>query len=150
MLFRSSICLDYHIKKCEGPCEGLVSQDDYQEMVDRIEDFMKGKTKKTESHIVELMNQASINQQYEEAAMYRDQLDAIRSFKERQSHVATDFEERDVIALAREDNLGIAVIIRIRNGRIFSLDKLYVQALDENYDLSLQEVILIFYMYHDF
>ena len=54
---------------------------------------MKGKTKKTESHIAELMNQASINQQYEEAAIYRDQLDAIRSFKERQSHVATDLRK---------------------------------------------------------
>ena len=145
-----SICLDYHIKKCEGPCEGLVSQDDYQEMVDRIEDFMKGKTKKTESHIVELMNQASINQQYEEAAMYRDQLDAIRSFKERQSHVATDFEERDVIALAREDNLGIAVIIRIRNGRIFSREKLSLQGLDENDDATLKTVISRFYMDSDF
>ena len=145
-----SICLDYHIKKCEGPCEGLVSQDDYQGMVDRIEDFMKGKTKKTESHIVELMNQASINQQYEEAAMYRDQLDAIRSFKERQSHVATDFEERDVIALAREDNLGIAVIIRIRNGRIFSREKLSLQGLDENDDATLKTVISRFYMDSDF
>ena len=145
-----SICLDYHIKKCEGPCEGLVSQDDYQGMVDRIEDFMKGKTKKTESHIVGLMNQASINQQYEEAAMYRDQLDAIRSFKERQSHVATDFEERDVIALAREDNLGIAVIIRIRNGRIFSREKLSLQGLDENDDATLKTVISRFYMDSDF
>jgi excinuclease ABC subunit C len=145
-----SICLDYHIKKCEGPCEGLVSQDDYQGMVDRIEDFMKGKTKKTESHIVELMNQASINQQYEEAAMYRDQLDAIRSFKEKQSHVATDFEERDVIALTREDNLGIAVIIRIRNGRIFSREKLSLQGLDENDDATLKTVISRFYMDSDF
>ena len=145
-----SICLDYHIKKCEGPCEGLVSQDDYQEMVDRIEDFMKGKTQKTESHIAELMNQASTSQQYEEAAMYRDQLDAIRSFKERQSHVATDFEERDVIALAREENLGIAVIIRIRNGRIFSREKLSLQGLDENDDATLKTVILRFYMDSDF
>ena len=49
------LCLDYHIKKCEGPCEGLVSQTHYQDMVDRIEDFMKGKTKRTESYITDLM-----------------------------------------------------------------------------------------------
>ena len=144
------LCLDYHINKCEGPCEGLVSQDHYQEMVDRIEDFMKGKTKRTEAHITVLMKEASSNQKYEEAAMYRDQLEAMRSFKERQSHVATDFEERDVVALAREDNLGVAVIIRIRNGRIFSREKLSLQGLDENDGATLQTVISRFYMDSDF
>jgi excinuclease ABC subunit C len=144
------LCLDYHINKCEGPCEGLVSQDHYQEMVDRIEDFMKGKTKRTEAHITVLMKEASSNQKYEEAAMYRDQLEAMRSFKERQSHVATDFEERDVVALAREDNLGVAVIIRIRNGRIFSREKLSLQGLNENDGATLQTVISRFYMDSDF
>ena len=144
------LCLDYHINKCEGPCEGLVSQDHYQEMVDRIEEFMKGKTKRTEAHITVLMKEASSNQKYEEAAMYRDQLEAMRSFKERQSHVATDFEERDVVALAREDNLGVAVIIRIRNGRIFSREKLSLQGLDENDGATLQTVISRFYMDSDF
>ena len=144
------LCLDYHIKKCEGPCEGLVSQDHYQEMVNRIEDFMKGKTKQTETYISELMKNASLNKKYEEAIIYRDQLDAMRSFKEKQSHVATDFEERDVIALVREDNLGVAVIIRIRNGRIFSREKLSLQGLDENDGVTLQTVISRFYMDSDF
>ena len=144
------LCLDYHIKKCEGPCEGLVSQDHYQEMVNRIEDFMKGKTKQTETYISELMKNASLNKKYEEATIYRDQLDAMRSFKEKQSHVATDFEERDVIALVREDNLGVAVIIRIRNGRIFSREKLSLQGLDENDGVTLQTVISRFYMDSDF
>ena len=145
-----SLCLDYHIKKCEGPCEGLVSQEHYQEMVDRIEEFMKGKTKKTESYITALMKEASTHQNFEEAAMYRDQLEAIQSFKDRQSHVATDFEERDVIVLAREDNLGVAVIIRVRNGRIFSREKLSLQGLDEQEDHTLQTVISRFYMDSDF
>ena len=144
------LCLDYHIKRCEGPCEGLVSQDNYQEMVNRIEDFMKGKTKSTEAFINDLMHKSSTNQKYEEAAMYRDQLYAMRSFKEKQSHVATDFEERDVIALVREDNLGVAVIIRIRNGRIFSREKLSLRGLDENDKATLQTVISRFYMDSDF
>lgn len=144
------LCLDYHIKKCEGPCEGLVSQSHYQDMVNRIEDFMKGKTKKSETYISELMETASQNKQYEEAAIYRDQLEAMKSFKERQSHVATDFEERDVIALAREHNLGVAVIIRIRNGRIFSREKVSLQGLDENDGTTLQTVITRFYMDSDF
>jgi len=147
---RVKLCLDYHIKKCEGPCEGLVSLDHYNNMVDRIESFMRGKTKETELYITQLMKDASSKQQYEEAAIYRDQLDAIRSFREKQSQVATDFEERDVIALAREDNIGVAVIIRIRNGRIFSREKLSLQGLSDKDGKTIQTVITRFYLDSDF
>jgi len=145
-----SLCLDYHIKKCEGPCEGLVSQGKYLEMVKRIEEFMKGKTELTESYISDMMKEASSKQNYEEAAMYRDQLNAILSFKEKQSHVATDFEERDVIALAREGSLGVAVVLRIRNGRIFSRDKLSLKQLDDNDETTLKTIVTRFYMDSDF
>ena len=145
-----SLCLDYHIKKCEGPCEGLVSNEKYQSMVSRIEDFMKGKTALTESYLVDMMKQASESHKYEEAAIYRDQINAIKSFKEKQNLVATDFEERDVIALAREGNVGIAVVLRIRNGRIFSRDKLSLKQLNDDEPSILKTIITRFYMDSDF
>ena len=140
------LCLDYHIKKCEGPCEGLVSGEHYQEMIDRIDRFMRGKTKETENYITEQMRIASSAMRYEEAAMYRDQLEAILSFTERQSQVAADFEDRDVFALSREGNLGVVVIIRIRNGRIFSREKISMQRLDEKDSGTMKLVITRFYM----
>ena len=140
------LCLDYHIKKCEGPCEGLVSREHYQEMIDRIKKFMRGKTKETEDYITEQMRFASTAMRYEEAGMYRDQLEAILSFTERQSQVALDFEDRDVFALAQEGNLGIVVIIRIRNGRIFSREKISLQRLDKKDSDTMKSVITHFYM----
>ena len=140
------LCLDYHIKKCEGPCEGLVSGEHYQEMIDRIDRFMRGKTKETENYITEQMRIASSAMRYEEAAMYRDQLEAILSFTERQSQVAADFEDRDVFALSREGSLGVVVIIRIRNGRIFSREKISMQRLDEKDSGAMKLVITRFYM----
>ena len=140
------LCLDYHIKKCEGPCEGLVSGEHYQEMIDRIDRFMRGKTKETENYITEQMRIASSAMRYEEAAMYRDQLEAILSFTERQSQVAADFEDRDVFALSREGSLGVVVIIRIRNGRIFSREKISMQRLDEKDSGTMKSVITRFYM----
>ena len=145
-----SICLDYHIKKCEGPCEGLVSREKYSDMVNRIEDFMKGKTKPTEEHIKKLMIAASNNQNYEEAKIYRDQLESIFEFKKKQSLVATDFVERDVIVLSKEDDFGIAVILRIRNGRIFSRDKLSFKKLDINDGVNIRTIIMSFYLDSDF
>ena len=145
-----SLCLDYHIKKCEGPCEDLVSNEKYRSMVSRIEDFMKGKTALTESYILDMMKKASKNHKYEEAAIYRDQINAINSFKEKQNLVATDFEERDVIALEREGSLGIAVVLRIRKGRIFSRDKLALKQLNDDQSSILKTIITRFYMDSDF
>ena len=145
-----SLCLDYHIKKCEGPCEGLVSKVQYLTMIDRIEDFLKGRTKITESYLNEMMMMASEGQKYEEAAMYRDQLNAIESFKSKQSHVATDFTERDVITLAKEGSLGVAVVLRIRNGKIFSRDKLLLKQLSQDDGVTMKTVIMRFYMDSDF
>ncbi|SVC65468.1 uncharacterized protein METZ01_LOCUS318322, partial [marine metagenome] len=140
------LCLDYHIRKCEGPCEGLVSMEHYQEMIDRIDQFMRGKTKETEDYITEQMQNASTSMRYEEAAMYRDQLEAIRSFNERQSKVSAEFEDRDVFALAQEGGLGVVVIIRIRSGRIFSREKISLQRLDEKDSYTMKTVITRFYM----
>ena len=145
-----SICLDYHIKKCEGPCEGLVSREKYSDMVTRIEDFMKGKTKITEDHIKKLMIAASDNQNYEDATIYRDQLESIFEFKKKQSLVATDFIERDVVVLSKDDDFGIAVILRIRNGRIFSRDKLSFTKLDLDDGNNIRTIITRFYLDSDF
>tara|TARA_B110000459_G_C16616275_1_gene499051 strand:+ start:56 stop:1885 length:1830 start_codon:yes stop_codon:yes gene_type:complete len=145
-----SICLDYHIKKCEGPCEGLVTQIEYLKMVNRIEDFMKGKTKITEDHITKLMIKAAENQNFEEAALYRDQLSSITSFKNKQSLVATDFVERDVIVLVKKEDFGIAVILRIRNGRIFSRDKISLKQLDSDDSVNLRTIVTSFYLDSDF
>jgi len=126
------LCLDYHIRKCEGPCAGLVSEEHYREMVQRIEIFLKGKTRDTETFIKDKMLLASQEQRFEDAGVFRDQLEAIQSFKDRQRKIAANFDDRDVFALARDDQLGIVTIIRIRSGRIFSREKISLQSMDDN------------------
>ena len=145
-----SVCLDYHIKKCEGPCEGLVSENDYKAMIKQVESFLQGRTKETESYIHEQMKKASSNMRYEDAGIYRDQLHAINQFKKRQSKVAADFEDRDVIALAKEEDFAIAVVVRIRNGRITSREKLSLQNLHEDDAKIMETVISRFYLESDF
>ena len=144
------LCLDYHIRKCEGPCAGLVSEEHYREMVQRIEIFLKGKTRDTETFIKDKMLLASQEQRFEDAGVFRDQLEAIQSFKDRQRKIAANFDDRDVFALARDDQLGIVTIIRIRSGRIFSREKISLQSMDDNDEKTLQTVITRFYMNSDF
>ena len=144
------LCLDYHIKKCEGPCEGLVTQKHYNEMIANIISFLHGKTKSSELYIRDQMELASSQMRYEDAGIFRDQLEAIKEFKKKQLRVNADFDDRDVIALSKENDFGIVVIVRIRNGRITSREKLSMSNLDENDGATIKTVITQFYLNTDF
>ena len=144
------LCLDYHIKKCEGPCEGIVSRDHYNAMIERVIKFLQGRTKETEDYVRKQMDIAAADLRYEDAAMYRDQYNAIRRFKERQRKVAADFDDRDIFALARKDDIGVMTVLRVRNGRIFGREKISLQNLDEDESAVFASVISRFYMDTDF
>jgi len=144
------LCLDYHIKKCEGPCQGLVSKNDYSAMIKRVVQFLHGKTKETEIYIHKQMSVAADEARYEDAAMYRDQLAAINSFKVKQRKVAADFDNRDVFSMAKQDNMCITVIVRIRNGRIHSREKISINIGDESDEDIFESVITQFYLHSDF
>ena len=139
------LCLDYHINKCEGPCEGIVSQEEYDGMIKRVIEFLHGNTSVTEDYIAKQMEIASKEKRYEDAALARDQLTAVRDFKARQRKITANFTDRDVFALAREENLGIMVIVRIRQGRLFSREKISFQGLDDDSSV-LKSIITRFYM----
>tara|TARA_Y100001980_G_C14546280_1_gene326278 strand:- start:823 stop:2496 length:1674 start_codon:yes stop_codon:yes gene_type:complete len=145
-----SLCLDYHINKCQGPCEGLVSKTHYLQMIKRVEEFIRGRTKGTVLHIKKLMLKASNEQKYEIAAMYRDQLTDIKLFHEKQTVTGSNFDDRDVIALANNQSIGIAVILRIRNGRIISREKLSLINLDVSPKKNMATVVTRFYLDSDF
>lgn len=144
------LCLDYHINKCEGPCEGLVSKEYYGKMINRVKLFLLGKTRETEIFIKKEMELASSELRFEDAVMYRDQLQAIISFREKQRKIAADFHDRDVFALAQQDKLGIMVVVRIRSGRIFSREKIYLQKLDDKQSSIFESVLTQFYLDTDF
>ena len=145
-----SLCLDYHIKKCQGPCEGMVTKIDYNNMIKQVIQFLQGRTKQTESYIQNQMGKASSEMRFEDAGMFRDQLHAIGKFKEQQRKVAADFEDRDVFALAKEEDYGIAVIVRIRNGRIASREKISLRNIDDSDEVMMETIITRFYLESDF
>ena len=144
------LCLDYHIKKCEGPCQGLVSKEEYNKMIKRVVSFLQGRTTETELYINDQMLKAANETRYEDAGMYRDQLNAIKNFKDKQRKVAADFDDRDVIALSRKENMCVSVIVRIRNGRIHSREKISMNISDETDADIIELVITQFYLNSDF
>ena len=119
-------------------------------MIDNIVSFLHGKTKSSEIYIHNQMKKASSQLRYEDAGIFRDQLHAIKEFKKKQIKVNADFDDRDIIGYAKENDFGIVVIVRIRNGRIASREKLSMSNLDEDDAVMIKTVITQFYFDTDF
>tara|TARA_Y100001958_G_scaffold25785_1_gene16226 strand:- start:164 stop:1405 length:1242 start_codon:yes stop_codon:yes gene_type:complete len=112
--------------------------------------FLNGRTNDIENSITEKMNNASHDLRFEDAGVFRDQLTAIKDFRERQRKVSADFKDRDIFALATDEDYGIAVVVRIRNGRINSREKLSLRNLDSSEESIFETILTRFYLESDF
>jgi len=125
-----SVCLDYHIKRCEGPCEGLVSESHYGEMIYQIKQFLKGRNDNIKRHLKDAMIQASDEFRFEDAGRYRDQYQAVMAFTQRQKLLSQDFMDRDILAISAELSYGVGVLMRIRNGHLIGREKFQLKVTD--------------------
>ncbi|HVK40521.1 MAG TPA: excinuclease ABC subunit UvrC [Candidatus Kapabacteria bacterium] len=115
---RFKVCLDYHIGKCEGPCEGLVAQIRYAEMIDQVRQVLRGRTRELERVLEDEMTFLAEAMRFEEAATMRNRLQKLREYSGRQKVVIDEPVDRDIVAFAAEDDDACAVILRVRDGRL--------------------------------
>jgi excinuclease ABC subunit C len=115
---RHQICLDYHIGKCFGPCEGRQSVEDYGRAVNALVECLRGRQKEWRQREEAAMADAAGRMDYEQAALHRDALKALDSLAGHHRMEGRPEEAVDVIALAREDNRACAVLLRVREGRL--------------------------------
>ena len=137
------LCLDYHINRCQGPCEDLVSQAEYGEMINQVERFLKGKTRDLVSELQQRMQKASEEMNFEEAARIRDQIRLIEEFDYLPRKVVLgDFEDRDVFGLARDDNDACGVVFKIRDGKVIGRQHFYLNGVAEKSEGEILETFL--------
>jgi len=122
-----------------------ITEDEYQEMVVDMIAFLKGETKAVEKKLSSQMNYYSSELMYEDSARIRDQLKAINSFKIGQRKLEADFSNRDVIGFENKDKHFVVVILRIREGRILSREKISLDS-DESLNKILRTIVINFYM----
>ena len=127
---RHKVCLDYHIKRCEGPCEGLVSQARYQEMINQVVQFLQGRSDEIVARLRDDMQTASQGQRYEDATRCRDRLQAIQHYTERQVILSQDFGDRDILAVDVASSYGVGVVMRVRKGKLLGKEKFYLAVAD--------------------
>ena len=146
-----SVCLDYHIRKCLGPCEGLQSQEDYSAMVEEVVRFLHGRTDKIVKQLRIEMVEASKRQDYEEAALCRDRISAVEAFTKRQRKISSSFADQDIIAVALQQKDACAAVIRLRNGRIIGRERMFLSGVHEqNMSEILSGFMKQFYLESDF
>ncbi|NMA86512.1 MAG: excinuclease ABC subunit UvrC [Tissierellia bacterium] len=111
-------CLNYHIGRCIGPCQGNVSEEKYMEMIDEILMFLSGKEDKLIDKIEEKMKKAAENMDYENAAKYRDQINSLNIILEKQKIVSSNIIDQDIIGMARGIDEVCIQVFFIRSGKI--------------------------------
>jgi excinuclease ABC subunit C len=114
------VCLEYHIKKCAGPCVGYQTEAQYDETIRQVKQLLNGKTAGLVALLKDEMRTQAANLNFEEAAAMRDQVEALERYSEKQRLVSNDGVDRDVFALAMsiETNLACGVVFNVRDGAV--------------------------------
>ena len=135
-------CLNAQIDLCYAPCDGRISKDEYSEIINKIDLFFQGKYSTIVKNLKSEMTEAAMNEEYEKAAVIRDQIASIEEIMEKQFvDLVDDDLDQDVIAIAPGKNEVVVIIMPIRNGKIVGRDDFLMSG--SQYDSS-SEVLFAF------
>lgn len=139
-------CLNYHIHQCQAPCQGYISQEDYQENVRQAMKMLDGDFAPVLSVLEEKMQAAVEDLAFEEAARYRDLIESVKKASVRQK--VTDFagEDRDIVALAQSQSEAVVQVFFIREGKLIGRDHFHMTNVEgENPGELMQTFLKQFY-----
>lgn len=138
-------CLYYQIHQCDAPCQGYISREEYQKKVEQLISFLNGNHKEILKELEEKMQTASGELRFEDAAQYRDLIQSVKKIAERQKITDQHGEDKDVIAIAKEDEDVVAQVFFIRGGKLIGRDHFFLHAEGEEKTEILSGFIKQFY-----
>lgn len=124
-------CLQYHMKQCMAPCTGNVPKEEYRVQVQRALDFLNGEYNAELKHLKEKMTEASENLEFEEAIRYRDLYASVKRISERQKITDSDGEDKDIIAMAKDNEDAIVQVFFVRGGKLIGREHFYMTKVSE-------------------
>ncbi len=146
-LFKDRPCMNYYIGLCLGPCQNLVAEPEYLQMVLQVEMFLAGRQTEVVSQLRQLMEAASEEMAYEKAAKIRDRLRALETVIEKQQVFFKDKKvNQDIIAEAHATNLIAICLMRVREGKLISSETVCMPLKDRtSWDEAYQSFIDLYY-----
>ena len=115
-----SLCLDYHIKKCGGPCRGFINKDQYEEYVARVRAILRGETVELEKYLLEEMERLSADWKFEQAQEVKEKYEAVKRYNAKSVVAKTDTAELDIFGFVASDDEDAAVVnfMHLHNGAV--------------------------------
>ena len=139
-------CLNYHIKQCYAPCQDYISKEEYRKSVQQALRFLGGEYDKILKTLEEKMNQASEELDFEKAIEYRELLNSVKQIAQKQKITNSDGEDKDILAVATEEDDAVVQVFFIRGGRLIGRDHFYMKiSRDEKKSEILENFIKQFY-----
>jgi excinuclease ABC subunit C len=135
-------CLYYHIGRCLGPCDDRCDEEEYVQLIQELERFLQGRTDELMKRLKQQMREASEALAFEEAAEYRDRLQALESVLERQKIVSAQLQDQDVIGFARRDDEASVVVLFVREGKLVGREHFMLTGAAELPDEELMAAFL--------
>ena len=139
-------CLNYHIHQCEAPCQGYVSQEEYRKSIQKVLHFLNGNYDFILKELEEKMQAAADSLEFEKAIEYRELLSSVQKIAQKQKITDTAGDDRDILALAAEEEDAVVQVFFIRGGRLIGRDHFYLKiAKDESQSEILSSFVKQFY-----
>ena len=123
-------CLNYHIRQCDAPCQGYISQEEYGKSVNEVLRFLNGNYDAVLAELEEKMNAASEALEFERAIEYRELIGSVKKVAQKQKITDSRGEDRDVLAVASHENDAVVQVFFIRGGRLIGRDHFYLRITD--------------------
>ena len=139
------LCLEYHIHKCEGPCEGLITQLHYNEMINEVEKVLNGKTSTLIKELEQKMKSAAKAERFEAASEIKNKIKSLEVYSNRQKIVSDDMLDKDIFAFVKEADEGCAVALNIRDGKVIGKRHFYLDTIEDKSDEEVLESVLTKY-----
>ena len=111
-------CLNYHIGQCMAPCQEYVTKKEYRAQVEQALDFLNGNFAPILNSLKQKMEEASENLEFEDAIRYRDLYNSVKQVAQKQKITDSDGEDKDIIALARDENDAVVQVFFVRGGKL--------------------------------
>ncbi len=127
-------CLNYHIHQCKAPCQGYISQEDYRRSIQEVVHFLNGNYDVILKELEKEMQKAAEAMEFERAIEYRELLSSVQKIAQKQKITDTAGEDRDILAVAVEEEDAVVQVFFIRGGRLIGRDHFYLKITKDEAD----------------
>jgi excinuclease ABC subunit C len=118
------VCLEYHIKNCQGPCVGLETSDDYDQKIEQVKNILRGHTNPVKDYIKQQIAKYAENLDFEQAQIFKEKLEVLENYNSKSQVVNTSIKDSDVFTIESREGMAYVSYLKIVNGSLINSDNL--------------------------